>query len=35
MPKINEYKCNKCDFTLERGWGYRFYVEDDKGERID
>ena len=35
MPKINEYKCNKCGFTLERGWGYRFYVEDDKGKRID
>ncbi len=35
MPKINEYKCNKCGFTLERGWGYRFYVEDDKGNRTD
>lgn len=35
MPKINEYKCNKCGFTLEKGWGYRFYVENDKGKRID
>lgn len=35
MPKINEYKCNKCGFTLERGWGYRYYVEDDKGDRVD
>jgi len=35
MPKINEYKCNKCGFSLERGWGYRFYVEDGEGKRID
>ncbi len=35
MPKINEYKCNKCGFTLEKGWGYCFYVEDGQGDRID
>ena len=35
MPRINEYKCNKCGFTLEKGWGYRFYVEDDNGKRTD
>jgi len=35
MPPINEYKCNKCGFTLEEGWGYCFYVEDDKHKRID
>ncbi|MFC2008127.1 hypothetical protein ACFLT0_00340 [Chloroflexota bacterium] len=35
MPPINEYKCNKCGLTLQQGWGYRFYVEDDKGDRID
>jgi len=35
MPAINEYKCSKCDLTLKAGWGYCFYVEDDKGNRID
>jgi len=34
MPNINEYKCNKCKFILSKGWGYYFYVENDKGERI-
>ena len=35
MPRINEYKCSKCDLTLPKGWGYHFYVEDDKGKRVD
>ena len=35
MPRINEYKCSQCGFTLETGWGYRFYVEDDNGRRVD
>ena len=35
MPPINEYKCSKCDLTLPKGWGYCFYVEDDKGKRVD
>jgi len=35
MPLVNEYKCNKCGLTLQRGWGYHFYVEDDRGDRID
>lgn len=35
MPHINDYKCNECGLTLERGWGYLFYAEDDKGNRID
>ncbi len=34
MPRINDYKCNKCDLKLPTGWGYSFYVEDDKGNRI-
>ena len=34
MPRINEYKCNKCDLSLAKGWGYQFYVENDKGERV-
>ena len=35
MPRINEYKCSKCDLSLPKGWGYCFYVEDDKGKRVD
>ena len=34
MPPINEYRCNKCGFTLPSGWGGYMYVENDKGERI-
>ena len=34
MPRINEYKCNKCGFGLQPGWGYYFYVEDDNGDRV-
>ena len=34
MPDINKYKCSKCKFKLPEGWGYDFYVENDKGERI-
>jgi predicted RNA-binding Zn-ribbon protein involved in translation (DUF1610 family) len=34
MPRINEYRCSKCDLSLPKGWGYYFYVENDKGERI-
>ena len=33
MPLINEYKCSKCGFELQIGWGYSLYVEDDKGDR--
>ena len=35
MPRINEYKCNRCDLSLPKGWRYCFYVEDDKGKRVD
>jgi len=35
VPNLNEYICDKCSFALQKGWGYRFYVEDDKGNRID
>ncbi len=35
VPHINEYKCDKCGFALQKGWGYCFYVEDDKGDKID
>jgi len=34
MPSINKYKCNKCKFKMPKGWGYDFYVENAKGERI-
>lgn len=34
MPHIFEHKCNKCDLSLPTGWGYQFYVANDKGERI-
>ena len=34
MPRIYKYKCSKCKFKLPEGWGYGFYVENDKGERI-
>ena len=34
MPKIYNYKCDRCSFGLPRGWGGCLYVENDKGERI-
>jgi len=34
MPRINEYRCSKCDLSLPKGWGYQFYVENDEGKRI-
>jgi len=34
VPTISEYKCNKCSFTLPKGWGGYLYVIDDKGNRI-
>ena len=34
MPRIFKYKCSRCKFKLPEGWGYCFYVESDKGERI-
>ena len=34
MPWIYKYKCSKCKFKLPEGWGYGFYVVNDKGERI-
>ena len=34
MPRVNEYKCNKCDLSLPRGFGYCMYVEDDNGARV-
>ena len=34
MPPICKYKCSKCKFKLPEGWGYSFYVENDKGERV-
>lgn len=34
MPGIFKYKCSNCSFALQTGWGYYFYVENDKGERI-
>lgn len=34
MPPINEYKCNKCGFSLPMGWGGYIYVQDDNGKRI-
>lgn len=34
MPAINEYKCNKCGFSLPEGWGGYVYVEHGKGKRV-
>jgi len=34
MPPINDYKCNKCGYSLQSGWGGHMYVIDDSGERI-
>lgn len=34
MPAIFKYKCSRCRFKLREGWGYSFYVENDKGERV-
>ena len=34
MPRISKFKCSKCKFKLPEGWGYSFYVEDDKGNRV-
>ncbi|MHC1611591.1 MAG: hypothetical protein ACXQTW_08405 [Candidatus Methanospirareceae archaeon] len=34
MPKISNFKCNKCGFSLPSGWGGHMYVENEKGERI-
>jgi predicted RNA-binding Zn-ribbon protein involved in translation (DUF1610 family) len=34
MPGINEYKCNKCGFSMPGGWGGYMYVEDHEGNRI-
>jgi hypothetical protein len=34
MPHIDEFKCNKCNYALIPGWGYRFYVINDAHERV-
>jgi hypothetical protein len=34
MPPIDEFKCNKCDFSLPRGWGGYMYVLSENGERL-
>ncbi len=34
MPAIYERECNKCDFTLPRGWGGCMYVVDGGGNRV-
>ncbi len=34
MPKVNDYKCNLCGFSLPVGWGGYLYAENDQGERI-
>jgi len=34
MPKISDFKCKKCGFSLQSGWGGYVYVENEKGERI-
>ena len=34
MPRVNEYKCSKCDLRLPRGWGSCLYVVDDNGARV-
>ena len=34
MPRICEYECSVCDLALPEGWGYQFYVVNDRGEKI-
>ena len=34
MPQVNKYKCDKCWFDLPDGWGYDFYLTNEKGKRI-
>lgn len=34
MPRINDYICNKCGYSLPSGWGGYMYVIDDSGKRI-
>jgi hypothetical protein len=34
MPRICEYMCRSCGFSLPPGWGGYLYVKNDKGEKI-
>lgn len=34
MPKIDDYRCDRCGFSLPTGWGGTEYVIDELGERI-
>lgn len=34
MPPIDAFRCTKCGFALPPGWGGRFYVIDDDGDRV-
>ena len=34
MPPINDYKCNKCGYSLPSGWGGYMYIIDNSGKRI-
>ncbi|OGF61374.1 MAG: hypothetical protein A2Y62_05735 [Candidatus Fischerbacteria bacterium RBG_13_37_8] len=34
MVSTYNYKCKKCDFSMNPGWGGYLYYEDENGERI-
>lgn len=34
MPRIYEYECDACGFSLPSGWGEYMYVVNHQGKRI-
>lgn len=34
MPRIDEIVCNKCGYTIHRGWGGQFYYLQSNGKRL-
>jgi len=30
VPPINDYKCNKCGYSLQSGWGGYMYIINDR-----
>lgn len=34
MPKINQFKCDACTFSLPSGWGGIAYIEGYEGQRV-
>ncbi len=34
MPAINDFRCDRCEFSLPSGWGGDMYVTDEAGKRV-